>query len=101
MSPRKTEAPGKSARPATKTASATTARAKSRPPASAPARSRARPQKAATVDPAERQRLIAEAAYFKAERRGFAAGGELADWIEAEAEIDALLGGAAPPKPMQ
>ncbi|HMM53441.1 MAG TPA: DUF2934 domain-containing protein [Candidatus Desulfobacillus sp.] len=48
-----------------------------------------------TVTAEERQRLIAEAAYFKAERRGFACGGELADWIEAEAEIDALLGAAA------
>jgi hypothetical protein len=101
MSPRKPEASGKSARPATKTASGTTARAKSRPPAPASGRTRARPQKAGAVDPAERQRLIAEAAYFKAERRGFAGGGELADWIEAEAEIDALLSGAAPAKPMQ
>jgi hypothetical protein len=43
------------------------------------------------IDPEERRRLIAEAAYFKAQRRGFASGGELADWLEAEAEIDALL----------
>jgi hypothetical protein len=36
-------------------------------------------------------RFIAEAAYFKAKQRGFAEGGELEDWIGAEAEIDALL----------
>ena len=36
-------------------------------------------------------RLIAEAAYYKAEQRDFAAGCEMGDWIEAEAEIDALL----------
>jgi hypothetical protein len=31
--------------------------------------------------------MIATAAYYCAERRGFAAGGELADWLAAEAEI--------------
>jgi hypothetical protein len=35
--------------------------------------------------------MIAEAAYFVAERRGFAGGGELDDWLLAEAEIDRLL----------
>ncbi len=39
----------------------------------------------------ERQRFVAEAAYFRAERRGFTQGGELDDWLEAEAEIDARL----------
>jgi hypothetical protein len=48
-------------------------------------------KKNAVVPSAERTRLIAEAAYFKAAQRGFAGGGELDDWIEAEAEIDALL----------
>lgn len=38
---------------------------------------------------AERRRArIAEAAYYRAERRGFAPGGEEQDWFEAEAEID-------------
>jgi hypothetical protein len=40
----------------------------------------------------DRQRLIAEAAYLRAERRGFQPGGELEDWLAAEIEIDALLG---------
>jgi hypothetical protein len=35
----------------------------------------------------ERTRRIAEAAYFIAERRGFAPGAELADWLQAEARI--------------
>lgn len=43
------------------------------------------------IDPAERQRLIAERAYFYAEKRGFAPGGELQDWFEAEAEIEQVL----------
>lgn len=31
--------------------------------------------------------MIAIAAYFRAEQRGFTPGGELADWVHAEAEI--------------
>jgi hypothetical protein len=38
-----------------------------------------------------REDLIAEAAYRRAEARGFAPGGELKDWLAAEKEIDALL----------
>ncbi len=40
----------------------------------------------------DRLRSIAEAAYFRAEQRGFAPGQELEDWLAAEIEIDALLG---------
>jgi hypothetical protein len=35
-----------------------------------------------------REARIAEAAYWRAERRGFTPGGELQDWLEAEREID-------------
>jgi hypothetical protein len=35
--------------------------------------------------------MIAEAAYFKAERRGFKGGDPVRDWCEAEAEVDARL----------
>lgn len=38
-----------------------------------------------------RRAMIAEAAYFHAERREFAPGGEVEDWLAAEAEVDALL----------
>ena len=34
-----------------------------------------------------RHTAIAEAAYFRAERRGFAPGHELEDWLAAETEI--------------
>lgn len=37
----------------------------------------------------ERRQRIAEAAYYKAQRRGFAPGGENEDWLEAELEVDA------------
>lgn len=39
----------------------------------------------------ERRRMVAEAAYYRAQRRGFAAGGEVEDWLAAEREINALL----------
>ena len=46
----------------------------------------------------QRLAMIAEAAYFRAERRGFCGGADEAtrDWLEAEAEIDALLAQARP-----
>ena len=38
-----------------------------------------------------RAAMIAEAAYYRAEARGFEAGHELEDWLDAEREIDLLL----------
>ena len=47
------------------------------------------------VDPGQRAGLIAQAAYFRAQRRGFEPGNDVADWLAAEAEVDAeLLRGA-------
>jgi len=43
------------------------------------------------VDPEQRAALIAEAAFFRAEKRGFAPGDEVADWLAAEAEVDTKL----------
>ena len=43
------------------------------------------------IDPQRRRALIAEAAYFRAERRGFAPGHEAEDWLAAEAEVDTAL----------
>jgi hypothetical protein len=40
---------------------------------------------------AERCEMISVAAYYRAERRGFAPGGADRDWLEAEIEIDRLL----------
>jgi len=36
--------------------------------------------------------LIAEAAYLKSEKRGFAPGFEEADWLEAEQELAEIMG---------
>ena len=41
----------------------------------------------ATRNDAELQARIAEAAYYRAERRGFAPGQEVEDWLAAEKEI--------------
>jgi hypothetical protein len=51
-------------------------------------------QEAPRLSAAERDRLIALAAYFRAEKRGFAPGCELQDWVEAEAEVQRLIGSA-------
>ena len=36
----------------------------------------------------DRERRIAEAAYYRAEQRGFAPGCEVEDWLAAEGEVD-------------
>ena len=43
------------------------------------------------VSPQQRYHMISTAAYYLAERRGFAGGYETQDWISAEFEIDAKL----------
>ena len=45
------------------------------------------------VSEEEQQRMIAEAAYFRAERRGFHPGFEHEDWLAAQEEISARLRG--------
>jgi hypothetical protein len=46
---------------------------------------------AANVDPDLRRQMVAAAAYFIAERRGFEPGHELEDWVAAEAAVDSRL----------
>jgi hypothetical protein len=48
--------------------------------------------KAPKINPEERRRLIAEAAYLRAEQRGFVGGSPEQDWLDAEAEVDRALG---------
>ena len=43
------------------------------------------------VTPEERWRMVAEAAYLRAEQRGFSGGNPTDDWLAAEAEIDNIL----------
>ncbi|MBW4052272.1 MAG: DUF2934 domain-containing protein [Proteobacteria bacterium] len=44
-----------------------------------------------TVSGDARRAMIEQAAYLRSERRGFTPGGEVEDWLAAEAEVDALL----------
>ena len=43
------------------------------------------------INPERRHALIAEAAYLRAERRGFTPGHEVEDWLSAETEVDTAL----------
>jgi hypothetical protein len=45
----------------------------------------------AMIDPQARRELIAQAAYFRAQHRGFASGHEQEDWRAAEKEVDNVL----------
>lgn len=65
------------------TVQATTGAAKPTPPDQTTASS--------AVSPEERNRTVAEAAYYIAEHRGFTEGSPLEDWCAAEAQIDAML----------
>lgn len=44
-----------------------------------------------TISADERRRMIAEAAYMRAQQRGFMEGDEMRDWLEAEREVDSRL----------
>lgn len=44
----------------------------------------------AIISGAQRRQLISEAAYFKAEQRGFEGDDAIRDWLEAEAHIDLI-----------
>ena len=44
------------------------------------------------ISPDLRQQMISEAAYLRAEQRGFSPADPLDDWLAAEREVDLLLG---------
>lgn len=64
-------------------------------------KSKGTPSRAVIAAPsaAEREDMVRTAAYFRAERRGFAPGYEWEDWLAAEAEVSTLAGSQPPPKP--
>lgn len=51
-------------------------------------RAKAPPAKEA-ISPLERWKMIAEGAYYRAQKRGFIGGNPMDDWVDAEKEIDA------------
>jgi hypothetical protein len=46
---------------------------------------------ASEIDPELRHRMISETAYHHYVERGYTEGGDLEDWLQAEAEVDHLL----------
>ena len=50
------------------------------------------------IEPAKRQGMIAEAAYLRAERRGFDPGHEVEDWLAAEQDVEHLLPSPSAPQ---
>jgi len=79
----------KKAAPDTKTAARKTTRKAT--PRKSTTKTTAR--RTALIGAEERRRLIAEAAYLRAEQRGFVGGDPMSDWLAAEADIDASLRG--------
>lgn len=72
---------------------------KTRPESAKKTKSNAAPEQAHQVgsvaaatggDSCPREQMIAEAAYYHAERRGFAPGNEMSDWLQAEADVEGL-----------
>jgi hypothetical protein len=96
MVTRRVSDPGKSPRPTAVSAAPAAKSSKRRAPAAKTTAVTATAS-AAAVSADERRAMIALAAYVRAERRGFAAGGEAHDWLAAEKEIDALLSGRRGP----
>jgi hypothetical protein len=90
-----TKAPaGAASRPAaTKPAATVKASAAKKPAGAGKTVTRPAAAAAGTAGP-DRAELVRLAAYFRAERRGFAAGYEIEDWLAAEAEVAEKLGPA-------
>lgn len=44
-----------------------------------------------TVNPNDRQRMVRETAYYLAQKRGFAPGHDVEDWVTAERTVDQQL----------
>jgi hypothetical protein len=85
-------------RPAAKKVATAKKAATAKAAARKPAGTESRPAVAAP-SAAEREDMVRTAAYFRAERRGFAPGYEWEDWLAAEAEVSALAGPRPAPKP--
>lgn len=75
----RTSAPSNASRKTAKATTKTTRR-----------RAKAQPQ-AVELSPELRHEMIREAAYFRAEKRGFEGGDPISDWLLSEQEIDSAL----------
>ncbi len=52
-----------------------------------------------TISAEQHYRMVAEAAYYLAERRGFQEGDVMADWLQAEIDIERMLEAPTPKTP--
>lgn len=66
-------------------------------PVPAAAKSAPHRRRPAAPAPEHFRAMVAEAAYFRAERRGFLPGAEIEDWLAAEAEVASSIGRPAVP----
>lgn len=69
----------------------TAANGKSKVAANGNSKIEAKPRKAKPVSQEQRHRMIAEAAYQRAEARGFREMDQVGDWLAAEREVDKRL----------
>lgn len=66
---------------------------KERPaPAKGPRTRTTKTQASKAPAPEEVRKLVAEAAYYRAKKRGFTPGHEVEDWVQAEAEVLRRIG---------
>jgi len=89
------KAPAASKATATKPAATPKATAAKQPAAPRSAAPVVEPQATTKPGGADRAELVRMAAYFRAERRGFAPGYEVEDWLAAEAEVTEKHGPAS------
>lgn len=90
--PAKAEAKPAASSGATATKAAPAPAAKAQPAAAPPKPSTIKPAMVVKpVSAGDRARMVAEAAYFIAEKRGFTPGRAEQDWAEAERQVAALL----------
>jgi hypothetical protein len=97
MATRRSNGPRRAHTPATMSAAESVETTVKEPSPRTRARKRAQPKQTAaspaalSVSADVRRGMIAEGAYLRAERRGFAPGHEEEDWYAAEREVDAQL----------
>ena len=80
--------------PAKKAPTVAAAKSTAKPKAKTATKSPSKPKPAAVathISPAERMKMIAEAAYYLAEARGFSQGNDVNDWVIAEQQVNAKL----------
>lgn len=100
MATRRTTGPTRTAESPQPPAEKSTARRRATPTTAAPGPGAPGASARISVSEEARRAMVAQAAYLRAERRGFSPGNEEEDWLAAEAEVDALLraGNGRPPQ---